>query len=355
MHSDIDRDLYEILEVERSATQTDIKRAFREKARKYHPDVASSDPMSEQKFKEATFAYEILSDPDKRRDYDTWGLEGLKRGAGVGFDGFSSFSDIIDMFFGDAFGGPFTRRRSGRRSVRGRDMETAVRITLQEVACGAERDVEVERLATCEECGGTGLMPGTHMSKCEVCGGSGQVTSQQRSIFGTFVRSSPCRTCGGTGEIITEPCRECGGKGRRKVEETLKVKIPPGVEKGDHIRIKGRGEGGLYGGESGDLYVLVDLEENPDFQREGRDLKTTVEISMYDAALGTELSVKTLDGDQNLRVPSGTQPGRVLKLKGKGLPPRGGGRRGDILVLVDVSIPTRLTSEEKKTLGRLRR
>lgn len=351
MHNDIDTDLYEILGVGRSASSQEIKTAYRSRARECHPDVAQHDPDSERKFKELTFAYEILSDEEKRRDYDRWGLEGLKRGAGIDFGGFSSFSDLIDMFFG---GTGFGRSRGVRVRTRGRDMETVVSISIVDVLEGAERELELNRLATCEECDGTGLMPGTHMSRCSECGGSGQVTSRRNSFFGTFIQSTPCRSCGGAGEVVTEPCGTCGGAGRRSAVEKIKVSIPPGVENGDHILLRAKGEGGLNGGPTGDLYIGVEVKPDLAFERNGTDLHTSVEIDMFEAALGTDMNMNSLDGDYRLKVPAGTQPGHVIKVKGKGLPPRGGGRRGNLMVRVDVSIPTRLSGQQKKLLEQLK-
>lgn len=351
MHNDIDRDLYEILGVSRAADNQEIKNAYRNRALECHPDVAQHDPESELKFKELTFAYEILSDEDKRRDYDRWGLEGLRRSAGVDSGGFSSFSDLIEVFFG---GGGSGRRRGGRARTRGRDMESVVSVTLAGVLHGIEKEVEVGRLSSCEECGGTGRMPGTHASRCSDCGGTGQVTSQRNSFFGTFVQSTPCRSCGGAGEVVTEPCRSCGGAGRKRVVETIKVSIPPGVEHGDHMLVRGKGEGGLNGGPTGDLYIGIDVQQDPLFERSGTDLHTSVAVDMIEAALGTELEMSSFDGDYMVKVPAGTQPGDVIKVKGKGLPPRGGGRRGSVLVRVDISVPTRLTGQQRKLLEQMR-
>lgn len=349
MQNEIDRDLYEILGVGRSAPVSEIKSAYRGKARECHPDVAHHDPDSERKFKELTFAYEVLSDPEKRERYDQWGLEGLRRGAGVDLGGFSSVSDLFDIFFGGGFAP--SGRRGARRTTRGRDMETEISVTLAEVSRGVEKEIEIERKVTCERCSGTGRMPGTNMSRCGTCGGSGQVRSSQRSIFGTFVRAQTCSACGGAGEVIAEPCRECGGDGLVWSNEKLQVSVPPGVENGDTLRLRGKGEGGSRRGVPGDLYVRINAEPHPEFVRQGRNLHTTVTVGMAEAALGTELELSSLDGDFTLKVPSGTQPGDVIKARGKGVPPRYGGRKGDILVTVVVSIPTRLSSDEKKLLN----
>lgn len=355
MQNNINKDLYEILGVPRGADIQDIKKAYREKARKCHPDVSPEDPDSEHKFKELTFAYEVLSDPEKRRLYDTYGIEGLRRGAGVDFNGFGSISDLFDIFFGGGFTDPFGTRRARRSRSHGRDMELEVTVSLGEVLEGADKLVELRRRATCEECGGTGLKPGSEMRRCSVCGGTGQIRTSHRSLFGTFVQAQPCRSCGGSGEVIEEPCPECDGEGLRWVTEELKVSVPAGVEGGDRLRIRGKGEGGVKGGEPGDLYVYIDVETHPVFSRSGKDLYTTVRVDMIDAALGKRLELDTLDGSHQLKIPQGTQPGDVLKVKGKGLPPRYGGRRGNMYVEVEVHVPTRLNAEQKRLLEELRR
>lgn len=351
MKNDIDRDLYEILGVDRSASLSEIKSSYRDKARRCHPDVSHHDPDSERKFKELTFAYEVLSDQDKRNSYDRWGLDSLRTGAGVDFDGVGSISDLFDMFFGGGFADPFGRRRQRSSPSRGRDMETAVSITLGEVARGVDKDIEMRKKVTCDGCDGTGLLPGTHTSRCGTCGGSGQVRSTQRSMFGTFIRAGACPDCGGAGEVVREPCRQCDGAGLVWRTERLKVKVPPGVEDGDTVRLRGKGEGGARGARAGDLYVRINVEPHDVFSRQGRNLHTTVTIGMAEAALGTELELPSLDGGFKLKVPSGTQPGDVLKEKGNGVPPRYGGRRGDILISVDVSIPKKLSTREKELLS----
>ncbi|MBU1672071.1 MAG: J domain-containing protein [Actinobacteria bacterium] len=356
MQNDIDRDLYEILGVHRGASADEIKRAYRQRARECHPDVAHHDPAAEHKFKELTFAYEVLSDADRRRDYDAYGLEGLRRGAGVDFNGFSSISDLFDLFFGGGFAGPFSRGRGGRPGgpLPGRDMEAVVRITLEEVADGTDKEIDVIRMATCGECDGTGLMPGTHMSDCSRCGGSGELRTSRKSLLGTFVTSSPCPGCNGAGKVIDNPCGNCSGAGLARVSEKISVSVPPGVERGDRLVVRGKGEGGLRGGRTGDLYVAVDVEPHPRFKREGMNLRAALKVDMADAALGTSVDMPSLNGDFPLKVPAGTQPGAVLRAKGKGLPPRYGGRRGEMLVDVEVVVPTRLSGEEKKLLQALR-
>jgi molecular chaperone DnaJ len=349
VHNDIDRDLYEILGVPRNSPAGDLKTAYRAKSSECHPDVAQEDPESEYKFKELSFAYEILSDPDKRNTYDTFGLDGLRRGAGVDLDGFGSISDLFDVFFGDGFG-PTFRRRGRRGRERGRDMETLVVVSLGEVLSGAEKEIEVTRMATCAGCDGSGMLPDTSMSRCETCLGTGEVRRTQRNFLGTFVRSQVCPTCGGAGEVINEPCAECSGAGRTRLTEKLQVSIPAGVERGDRLRVRDKGEGGVRGGATGDLYVVVDVRPDRRFERDGTRLYARVTVEMVDAALGSEIGLDVLDGEFDLNVPAGTQPGDVIKARGQGLPPRYGGKRGDMLVQVDIAVPKKLSSQQKKLL-----
>ncbi|MDD5747905.1 MAG: molecular chaperone DnaJ [Actinomycetota bacterium] len=355
MREEINRDLYEILSVDRSATKEEIKHAYRKRAREIHPDVAPDDPEAENKFKELSFAYEILSDDKKRRDYDMYGLDGLRRDTGLDFSGFTSFHDLIDMFFGGGFRDPFVSRTRTNVGVRGRDIEDEVEVALSEVLTGTEKEIEVSRYSICRECDGTGMMPGTHLSKCSVCGGTGQVSSRRESFFGTIISSSTCAECKGTGRVITEKCSRCGGEGRIRVNEKLRVSIPPGVETGDRLLINGKGDDGLNGGRSGNLYVTVMVREEPAFRRAERDLFTDIDVSMVDAALGTEIDIQTLNGNKKLKIPAGTQPSEVIRVKGEGVPRRGGGRRGDILVSVNVVVPKKLSGEERKILEKFRK
>ncbi|MBN1289853.1 MAG: molecular chaperone DnaJ [Actinobacteria bacterium] len=356
MHNDIKKDLYEILGVSRSASKEDIKGAYRRKARECHPDVAHNDPEGESKFKELTFAYEVLSDPQKRKDYDTWGLDGLRRGAGSDFSGFGNVSDLFDAFFGGGFSDPFGGFNSGRshasKTVRadGRDLETIVTIDLEDVMTGIEKEVEIERQATCADCDGEGMKPGTKAARCDVCNGSGHVRQAQRSLLGAILRTQTCPNCQGKGEVFTDPCEGCGGEGLSWIKEKVRVNVPAGVERGDRLRIQGNGEGGRYGGKNGDLYVAININPHKRFTREGRNLYVTLAVEMADAALGEEIVMKSLDGEFKLKIPPGTQHGDVIKVKGEGLPPRHGGRRGEILVSVQVSIPRKLSATEKRLL-----
>ncbi len=355
MHDEIEQDLYEILGVSRNATKSEIKAAYRKKARECHPDVAKDDPESERKFKELTFAYEILSDDVKRRDYDMWGLEGLKRHGGIEYAGFTTFQDLIDMFFSGPFGSPFRRTTTSSRVViRGRDLEVPVSLTLKEVLSGVEREIEYERLVLCGECDGTGMMPGTHLNDCKECRGTGQITTRRDNFFGTFLTSRTCRICGGTGRVMTHPCSRCAGEGRVKKVENLKVHVPQGLEDGDHLRIRGKGDDGVNGGEPGDLYVEIRIEPDSRYIRDGETIYTEVEVDMVDAALGCEMNMDSLDGPIKLAVPPGTQPGDIIRVKGKGLPRRGGHKRGDMIVAVKVLVPKKISAEERKILEKLR-
>ncbi|MBN2167904.1 MAG: molecular chaperone DnaJ [Actinobacteria bacterium] len=356
MHNDIKKDLYEILGVSRSASKEDIKGAYRKKARECHPDVAHNDPEGERKFKELTFAYEVLSDPQKRRDYDTWGLDGLRRGAGSDFNGFGNISDLFDAFFGggftDPFGGFTSNRSYASKKVRtdGRDLETIVSIDLEDVMAGIEKEVEIERQATCSECAGKGMKPDTKAVRCEVCNGSGHVRQAQRSLLGAILRTQTCTNCQGKGEVFTDPCEGCGGEGLSWVKEKVKVTVPAGVERGDRLRMLEKGEGGRYGGKTGDLYIAININPHEQFKRDGRNLYTTLVVDMEDAALGDEIVMNSLDGEFKLKIPAGTQHGDVIRVKGEGLPPRHGGRKGEILVSVQVSIPRKLSTSEKRLL-----
>jgi len=348
------RDPYEVLGVERDADDTEIKKTFRRLARELHPDVNRHDPEAEEKFKEAAEAYEILSDAERRATYDRFGFEGLdSRGYASQAHGFGSFADIFDAFFGgDPFGAAFGRGGGGR--VQGGDIAVEVEVTLAEAATGRAVEVAYELVDTCEHCHGNGAEPGTPIETCPTCGGAGRLRAVTRTAFGQLVREQACDACGGDGKIASEPCRECGGRGRRAVRKTLQVDIPAGIADEQRIRLSGRGHAGERGGPPGDLYVLVRVAEDERFLRDGSNLVTVVDVPAPAAALGTKVTVPTLDGEQEIDVPVGTQPGTVITLRGRGMPAVGRGRRGDQQVVLNVVIPRNLTERQGELLEELR-
>ena len=348
------RDPYEVLGVARDADDTEIKKTFRRLARELHPDVNRHDPEAEEKFKEAAEAYEILSDADRRATYDRFGFEGLdSRGYASEAHGFGSFADIFDAFFGgDPFGAAFGRGGGGR--VQGGDIAVEVEVTLAEAATGRSVDVSYELVDTCEHCHGNGAEPGTPIETCPTCGGAGRLRAVTRTAFGQLVREQACDTCGGDGKIASEPCHECGGRGRRALRKTLQVDVPAGIADEQRIRLSGRGHAGERGGPPGDLYVLVRVAEDERFLRDGSNLVTVVDVPAPAAALGTKVTVPTLDGEQEIEVPGGTQPGTVVTLRGRGMPTVGRGRRGDQQVVLNVVIPRNLTGRQSELLEELR-
>jgi molecular chaperone DnaJ len=346
----VKRDAYEILGVGRDASEREIKKAFRMKARELHPDVNQDDPQAEEKFKELAEAQEVLLDGEKRSVYDRYGWEGLdSRGYAPNFQGFGSFADIFDAFFGGSdpfgFGG-----RGGPMAVHGGDVAVHVEVSLLEAAIGAQRPIEYEVVEPCARCDGRGAEPGTPVDSCRRCGGSGQLQAVSRTAFGQLVRTTACDACGGTGEIVREPCKDCGGRGRRAVRRSLTVDIPPGISDEQRIRLSARGHAGENGGPPGDLYVLVSVAEDERFVREGSDLVTAVNLSVAQAALGTTLTVPTLEGEEEIEVPPGTQPGTVVTLKARGMPTLGRARRGDQRIVLNVLVPRNLSDEQRRVL-----
>jgi molecular chaperone DnaJ len=347
------RDPYDVLGVPRDAEETQIKKAFRKLARELHPDVNKHDPEAEEKFKQAAEAYEILSDSDRRAIFDRYGHEGLgARGFEPGFSGFGSFADIFDAFFGggDPFGSAFGAAAGG--AVQGGDIAVSVEVSLVEAARGTEVTVEHEAVDTCEHCHGNGAEPGTPIKECERCGGAGQLRSVTRTAFGQLVRSHVCDACGGDGKIAAEPCSECGGRGRVARQRTLQVDIPAGIADEQRIRLTGRGHAGERGGRPGDLYVLVRVAPDERFVRDGNDLVSVIDLPAPQAALGARVSVPTLDGEEEVEIEPGTQPGTVITLRGKGMPSLRRGRRGDQRVVVNVMIPRKLSAEQRDLLER---
>lgn len=340
------RDYYEILGVGRDATAQDIKRAYRKLALQHHPDKNPGDSSAEEKFKEAAEAYSVLSDADKRARYDRFGHAATQGFSGFDPAIFSDFSDILGDFFG--FGDLFGSSRGGRRSYsqRGADLRYDLKISFQEAAFGLKTKIKIPRQETCESCSGSGAEPGTGPSPCPVCHGAGQVRYQQ----GFFSISQSCGQCRGTGRILKNPCASCRGAGRVRKEKILEVKIPAGVEDGSRLRISGEGESGLNGGPSGDLYVMLGVEEHDFFQRQDNDLYCEIPIGFTQAALGAEVTVPTLEGETKLRIPEGTQTGSRFRLRGKGIQGLNGRGRGDQFVSVRVVTPERLTKEQRQLL-----
>jgi molecular chaperone DnaJ len=347
------RDPYEVLGVARDADERQIKRSFRALARELHPDVNRHDPEAEEKFKEAAEAYEILSDAERRATYDRYGFEGLEsRGFASAAHGFGSFADIFDAFFGgDPFGGAFGR---GGGRVQGGDVAVEVQVSLEEAARGTTAEVSYDVVDICEHCRGNGAEPGTPIETCRRCQGTGRLQAVTRTAFGQLVREQACDVCGGEGRVPAQPCRDCGGRGRRAQRRTLDVDVPAGIADEQRIRLAGRGHAGERGGPPGDLYLLVHVTADERFLRDGSDLVTVVDVPAPAAALGTRVSVPTLDGEQEVDVPAGTQPGTVVTLRGRGMPTIGRGRHGDQRVVLNVVIPRNLTGDQRRLLQELR-
>ena len=350
------KDYYQVLGVARDAGPEQIKKAYRQLALKHHPDRNPGSKEAEERFKEAAEAYSVLADADKRSVYDRFGHDGLRGEGYQGFSGFDSsvfedFEDILGNLFGFSFGDLFGGRERGRgsRRSRGRDLALEVEIGLEEAAAGVEREIKLNRAETCPACKGSKRKPGTAAASCPTCGGRGQVRYQQ----GFFTMARTCPQCQGGGEINASPCESCQGKGHVKEKKALKVRIPAGVDDGSRLRLVGEGEAGDQGMPAGDLYVVTRVRRHPFFEREGSDLACEITLSFTQAALGARIEIPTLEGNEVLKVAAGTQPGEIIRLKGKGVQDVGGRRKGDLFVKVLVKTPGNLSKEQKTLLGKL--
>lgn len=352
------RDYYEVLGVDKNASDADIKKAYRKLAKQYHPDVNPGDTVAEAKFKEVNEAYEVLSDPQKRAQYDQFGHAGTDPNGFGGFGGFSGgfgdfdfggIGDIFETFFGGGgFSGRSGRGRSGPQ--KGADLKYSMEVAFEEAAFGVEKEITVNRMEICGTCHGTGSKPGKSPATCKHCNGTGQIQYKQSTPFGQFVNIKTCDVCHGEGKIITDPCATCNGKGRVRNSRKIKISVPAGIDDGQTISLRGEGEPGLRGGPSGDLFITIRVKPHPLFQRQGNDVICEIPITFVQAALGAELEVPTLEGKVKYMVPEGTQTGTVFRLKAKGIPFIRGNGRGDQYVKVVVEVPRKLNEKQKEIL-----
>ena len=356
------RDYYEVLGVSRNATKEDLKKAYRKLAMQYHPDRNPDDKQSEEKFKEAAEAYEILNDDNKRARYDRFGHEGVK-GSGFGSPGFSDINDIFshfsDIFGGgsifDEFFGSTSRSRGRRRGsgTPGTDLRVTLKLTLEEIAEGVSKKIKIKKLIQCDQCNGSGAADNTSKKTCPVCQGSGEIRNVSRSVFGQFVNISGCANCDGDGVVVDSPCRKCAGDGRYQDELTVKLDVPPGVHEGSYMTMRGEGNAGKRGGSPGDIIVVFKEQEHEHFIREEGDIIYNLVISFPEAVLGAEVDVPTLNGKARLKIDPGTPNGKLLKMTGKGIKHLNHSRQGDQIVKVNIDVPRKLTSKEKELLKEL--
>ena len=355
------RDYYEVLGIEKSASTDEIKKAYRKKAKEYHPDLHPGDKDCEQKFKEVNEAYEVLSDADKRAKYDQYGFAAFDPSSfQSSAEGFGGFADILNDLFGGGFGGGFGgfggfggAQRSPNAPMRGENVRTEVDVSFEEACFGVSRELDVMKVENCEKCKGTGCAEGTTPEVCPDCKGRGSVMRTSRTPFGMMQTQEPCSRCGGTGKIIHQPCPTCKGKGKVRRARKIKVDIPAGIDDGQTISLRGLGNAGRNGGPAGDLLVTVNVRRHPQFEREGTSVLYELPVSIVQASLGAEVEVPTIDGKVKYTVPEGTQTGTVFRLRGKGVPYLHGGGRGDQFVTVRVVTPKGLTAEQKELLRRL--
>ncbi|MEW6031231.1 MAG: molecular chaperone DnaJ [Chloroflexota bacterium] len=343
------RDYYDILGVGRNASDDEIKAAFRKLARQYHPDV-NMEPDAEEKFKEINEAYGVLSDAEKRARYDRFGKEGLGNMGGF-HDYTADFGDLFEELFGSF--GFSTGRRSRRSPRRGRDLQMQVTLTFEEAVFGVEKEIEFQREETCSRCNGSGAEPGTSPTRCSTCGGQGEVRQVRQTFLGQMVQTATCPACNGRGETISSPCKTCRGGGLERKVVKKKVQIPAGVDGGTQIRLAGEGGPGVYGGPNGSLFLVLDVQPHKFFKRRENDIFLNLDINVAQAVLGAEIEVPTLDGNEKLKIPAGTQPGKIFQIKGKGVPYLRRSGRGDQKVIVNVAIPSKLTKEQRELFEKL--
>jgi molecular chaperone DnaJ len=354
------KDYYEILEVSRDASQDEIKKAYRKQALKYHPDKNPGDKSAEEHFKQAAEAYEVLRDPDKRSKYDRYGHAAFENGGMGGFGGGMTMEDIFAQFgdifggFGDfGFGGFGSSGRRGGGVTRGSNLRVKVKLNLKEIVKGVEKKIRVKKYVPCSSCNGTGAKNGTAMNTCSTCHGTGHVTRVTNTFLGQMQTSSVCPTCHGEGQVIREKCETCFGEGVVKQEEVIRINIPAGVAEGMQVKMSGKGNAARRGGMTGDLLVIIQEEKHPELTREGNDLVYNLYLSIPQAALGDTVEIPTVDGKAKIKIDSGTQPGRILRLRGKGVPEVNGYGRGDLLVHINVWIPKNLDKEEQKMFEKM--
>ncbi|MBN8705070.1 MAG: molecular chaperone DnaJ [Bacteroidetes bacterium] len=359
------RDYYEVLGLNKSATQDELKKSYRKLAMQYHPDRNPGNKEAEDKFKEAAEAYEVLSDADKRAKYDRFGHQAFQAGGGAGFgpQGFNDINDIFSAFgdifgnggspFDDIFGGGRQRGRARSTGEPGSDLKLRLSLTLEEVAAGVEKKLKLKKYIQCESCSGNGAEKGSDHATCTTCKGAGEVRQVQKSVFGQFVNITACSACSGTGKTIKNPCKSCKGEGRIQGETTVKVNIPSGVSNGNYLTLRNQGNAGRRGGADGDLIILIEEERHAIFTREGNDILCDVEISIPEAILGTEIEISTLTGKAKLKIDAGTQSGKLLRFRQKGIPEYGSSRVGDQIIRVNVFIPKNLSSKEKELVKQI--